>query len=316
MSSAEDRNLIKVATLYYKEGLTQAEIAKKLDVSRSLISKWLIAARNKGYIEFFINSEEVYSIDLENQLENKFGLKTATVIDTNNLSNSESEKVLSQTAALVLKEKIKTVKNIGITWGKSIKNVVNQFPYENFPDKVFVPLIGGMGTNHFDIHSNQLCYEFARKTRSSSHYLYTPALVSNPLIRHELETNESIKSVLEEAKNVDLAIVSISSLFHVNTMEETGYITRKEINELKELGVVGDVNSHFYDKQGIEVDHAVNNNVVGVNIEDLKKIPRVFVIAHHFDKWEGIFYGLINQIGTDLIITDKIAHQLLSKKIE
>ncbi|WP_242543331.1 helix-turn-helix domain-containing protein [Candidatus Enterococcus mangumiae] len=69
MNKSEERNLIKVATLYYKEGLTQVEISKKMGVSRSLISKWLVAARNQGFIEFFFNSEEVYSVNLENQLE-------------------------------------------------------------------------------------------------------------------------------------------------------------------------------------------------------------------------------------------------------
>ncbi|RAV23940.1 sugar-binding transcriptional regulator, partial [Staphylococcus warneri] len=48
MSKSEERNMVKVATLYYKEGLTQAQIAKKMGVSRSLISKWLIDARKAG----------------------------------------------------------------------------------------------------------------------------------------------------------------------------------------------------------------------------------------------------------------------------
>ncbi|GCF95857.1 DeoR family transcriptional regulator [Enterococcus florum] len=312
MSTSEERNMLKVATLYYKEGLTQVQIAKKLGVSRSLISKWLIAARNKGFIEFFINSEDVYSIDLENKLEKEFGLNSAVVIDTSNLSFSEVEKVLGQTAAISIKNNIENADSIGVSWGKSIKSLVTQFPFENYPDKVFIPLIGGMGTDHFDIHSNQLCYEFARKTRSTSKYLYTPALVSNPLMRQEFENNIYIKGILEEAKNVSLAIVSISSPYHVNTMEEIGYITKEDIVELEKLGVVGDVNSRFFDREGKEVNHDINNNVIGVGIEELKKIPQVVAIAHHEDKWSGVYYACKNQLVTDLITTDVIAHRMLS----
>ena len=315
MNKSEERNLIKVATLYYKEGLTQVQISKKLGVSRSLISKWLVAARNQGFIEFFFNSEEVYSVDLENKLEKKFGLKSATVIDTNNLSSSEVEKLLGQTAAITIKNKIETVDSIGLSWGKSIKSLVTQFPFESYQDKVFIPLIGGMGTNNFDIHSNQLCYEFARKTRSSSKYLYTPALVSNPTIRKEFENTPYIKEILEEAKNVDMAIVSISSPYHINTMQEIGYISEKDIEELGDLHVVGDINSRFFDKNGQEVDHVTNTNVIGIGLEDLKKIPQVIAMAYHEDKWSGVYYSCVNHLITDLITTDTIAEEILKAEL-
>ncbi|MDU7055472.1 MAG: MarR family transcriptional regulator, partial [Enterococcus hirae] len=89
MSKSEERNMVKVATLYYKEGLTQAQIAKKMGVSRSLISKWLIDARKAGFIEFFINSENIYAIELETELEKKFALSFVKVVDTTNLSYPE-----------------------------------------------------------------------------------------------------------------------------------------------------------------------------------------------------------------------------------
>lgn len=313
MSVSEEQNMIKVATLYYKEGLTQIQIAKKFGVSRSLVSKWLITARKKGYIEVFFNSEAVYSVDLELKLEKLFGLKSVVVVDTRNLSANEIEKVFGQTAALAIRNMLLNAHSVGVSWGNSLKNLVTQFPFENYPDKVFIPLIGGMGTDHFDIHSNQLCYEFARKTRSSAKYLYAPALVSNPSIRYELENNEYIKEILNEAKNVDLAIVSISSPYHLNTMEKIGYISKEETDELRKLGVVGDINSRFFNKQGKEINHDINNNVIGISIEDLKKIPNVVTIAHQKSKWLGIYYACQNKITTDLITTDIIANKLISE---
>ena len=143
MSKSEERNMVKVATLYYKEGLTQAQIAKKMGVSRSLISKWLIDARKAGFIEFFINSENIYAIELETELEKKFALSFVKVVDTTNLSYPEIEKMVGQIAAISLKDKIAAAKTIGISWGKSIKSLVTQFPFENYPDTTFIPLIGG-----------------------------------------------------------------------------------------------------------------------------------------------------------------------------
>lgn len=312
MDKNEERNLIKVATLYYKEELTQSEIAKKLGVSRSLVSKWLISARKNGFVEiYFNNSDEVYSIDLENKLEKYLELHSIKVINTNFLTKPEIEKLVGQTAALFLNKILDTKKSIGISWGNTIRMIVKQFPFNSHKDKIFIPLIGGMGRSNFEIHSNQLCYELANKTRSSAKYLYTPALVSNKKIREEFYNNEDINCILEEAKKVDLAIVSICSPQHTNTMEEIGYITQNEIQELKELKVVGDINSRFFDKNGTEVNHMVNTNVIGISIDELKAINQVVAVAYDKNKWIGIYYACKNNLITDLIITDSIAKKIV-----
>lgn len=44
----ERRLMVKIAKLYYFEGWTQAQIAKKHNVSRPVISKLLNAAKKKG----------------------------------------------------------------------------------------------------------------------------------------------------------------------------------------------------------------------------------------------------------------------------
>ncbi|MEX1524531.1 sugar-binding transcriptional regulator [Enterococcus sp. C63] len=315
MSKSEERNMVKVATLYYKEGLTQAQIAKKMGVSRSLISKWLIDARKAGFIEFFINSENIYAIELETELEKKFALSFVKVVDKTNLSYPEIEKMVGQIAAISLKDKIAAAKTIGISWGKSIKSLVTQFPFENYPDTTFIPLIGGMGYDHFDIHSNQLCHEFARKTRGSSKYLYTPALVSNEIIRQEFEGNIYIDKILSEAKKVELALVGISSPDHFNTMEEIGYTNKKEMAQLRGIGAVGDINSRFYDKDGQEVNHPINKHVVGLSLEELKAIPETIAIAYDDAKWQGIYYACKNQLIDSIITTDTIADHLIHMDI-
>lgn len=65
------------------------------------------------------------------------------------------------------------------------------------------PLIGGMGDDYIDIHSNQLCFDLARKMRAKAKYLYAPALVSNEQIKKDLQENPTIHAVFEESKKVD-----------------------------------------------------------------------------------------------------------------
>jgi len=54
LSWEERRQLVKTANLYYIEGMTQEQIAKKVGVSRPVISKPLQKAKEYGIVEVFI----------------------------------------------------------------------------------------------------------------------------------------------------------------------------------------------------------------------------------------------------------------------
>lgn len=47
MDILADRDLVRVATMYYKEEMKQSDIAKQLGISRQLVSKYLVDARSK-----------------------------------------------------------------------------------------------------------------------------------------------------------------------------------------------------------------------------------------------------------------------------
>ena len=98
MAIKHNRDIVKVATMYYKKNLKQSEIAKQLGISRSLVSKYLNDAKNEGIVDIFIKSESAYSIELELALEELFGLKKAAVLDTSSLRKDEIERLLVQTA--------------------------------------------------------------------------------------------------------------------------------------------------------------------------------------------------------------------------
>ncbi|WP_338487408.1 sigma factor-like helix-turn-helix DNA-binding protein [Ruoffia tabacinasalis] len=95
MEKIGENEIVKIATMYYEEGMTQSEIARKRGVSRSLISKIIVEAKRDGIVEIVINSSSVYTAKLERELEEKYQLKNAIVIDTFNLNKDEIKKLLA-----------------------------------------------------------------------------------------------------------------------------------------------------------------------------------------------------------------------------
>ncbi|WP_394514346.1 sigma factor-like helix-turn-helix DNA-binding protein [Priestia aryabhattai] len=63
----ERRQLVKVANLYYMDGWTQEQIAKKVGVSRPIISRILQKARDSKVVEVYIKDENIHTVELEQQ---------------------------------------------------------------------------------------------------------------------------------------------------------------------------------------------------------------------------------------------------------
>ncbi len=316
MEKLNEKEIVKIATMYYEEGLTQAEIARQRGVSRSLISKILMDAKNEGIVKIIINSENAYTTSLERRLEQQFNLKNVIIIDSFNLSHDEIKKMASQQAALYLNSIVEDYRSIGISWGNSLRGLVDHFPFINHPDVTVVPLIGGLSDDYFDIQSNQLSYDLARKMRGKAKYLYAPALVSNQLLHEELSNNRAIQSVLEEGRFVELALIGISSLDQETNMRRIGYLSVEDVSELTEKDVVGVINSRFFDETGTEVEADINQNVLGVSLNDFKQIPLVMTVVYGDRKAEAVKTALENQLINVLVTTDTLAEKILEQTNE
>ena len=55
MDLQKNKDSIKIAKLYYQEGLSQEAIAKKLNISRPTISRLLNHAKNQGFVTIKID---------------------------------------------------------------------------------------------------------------------------------------------------------------------------------------------------------------------------------------------------------------------
>ncbi|MDX9828538.1 MAG: winged helix-turn-helix transcriptional regulator, partial [Spirochaetia bacterium] len=83
---SEEDLITRIAWLYYKEKLTQAEIAEKIFLSRQKVQRYLEKARDLEVIRFTLKHPRVNLLGIEETLKKKFGLEDALVIpcsDTN-----------------------------------------------------------------------------------------------------------------------------------------------------------------------------------------------------------------------------------------
>ncbi|MBD1383497.1 sugar-binding transcriptional regulator [Metabacillus arenae] len=312
MDWEERKEIVKIAIFYYYKNLTQDQIAKKLNVSRSVISRSLQKAKDYGIINFYIKDESFPIVNMQSELEEKFRLKKVIISPSYNLLDHEVLNLVIKEAIAYLKVALKNVNTVGVSWGSTLKTLAREFPYEDHKHLTLLPLIGGISKMHIELHSNQICYDLMKKLYCHSNFLYAPALAENTLIKKTFCESPSISEVLEAGRNVDMALLGIASPYaNDNLMRRIGYTTNLDLKEFESLNVVGDINSRFFNQEGTEVNCRINNHVIGISLEDIKNIPNIVLIASGIQKKEAVLAAVKAGYAHTLIIDERIADYLL-----
>ncbi|RBN36568.1 transcriptional regulator, partial [Priestia megaterium] len=116
-------------------------------------------------------------------------------------------------------------------------------------------------------------------------YLYAPAIVETKELKERLVSMREISSVLEEGKKVDVALIGLGNPYK-GSMRKLGYLKDNDLKQLRKIGVVGDIGSRFFDESGVVVNHPLNDKVIALPLEQLKRVKEVIGVVEGTHKVE------------------------------
>lgn len=310
MSYLDDRRLlVKIANMYYEEGVKQSEIAKKVGVSRSLISKYLTRARKEGIVEIIIHGNDLRSFtSIETKLEKKYGLREVVCVESTDSKSSKSP--LAAKASEYLLRMIRNDQVIGVTSGTTLNEVANTMSSSQFfPNTCFVPLVGGMGDENVDIHSNSIVAKFADKLQAKYHFLHAPVIMDSKEARDIMIKQTSIRNIFELGMKADIALVGIGGSPKHSTMVKS-YEDYGVVDDLNEQEIAGDICYNFINDEGTLVENEWNEKTISADINKLKEIPLVIGVAAGEEKVRAIKAALHGKL-VHVLITDETTAKLL-----
>ena len=314
-----DRFLIKVAELYYQDGLSQQQIAKKLHTSRTSISRALIQARNEGYVQIRIQYPEQSNLELERKLEEKYGL-TEALIAVPAYDQSVEQEISYQAVDYILRV-LKKNMILGMTWGRAMHGFVEQLAKDerlrslSFQNVKVVPFLGTPGVTQVDswdatTYSNTLATKVGNLLHCASYNLSAPMYVDGSKEKEMIEGIEEISKVLQMAENADIALIGIGYMQKDSSILKAGIRTEEEYKELIQKGAVGEIVGRIYDKEGQVVDEDLRRKMIGISTQQIKKIPVRVGISYGKDKVEAIKGAIkgemINVLVTDATTAEKL----------
>ncbi|MFC7061069.1 sugar-binding transcriptional regulator [Halobacillus seohaensis] len=308
----EERRLIKVAKMYYKDQMTQNEIAKSLGIYRTTITRLLQKAREKGIVQIDIKGEYSEQVDLEEQLLKRFSISEAVVIpSTSQQTEQERKTELGRASVNLLNKTIKDGDVVGFAWGSTLGSMVSALERYKSRKADFVPLVGGPGKMNVDHHVNTIVYNQAKAFGATAHFIDSAAIVPSTQSRNEIFESAYFKDVLDLWGKLTVAVVGIGTQLSSSNMIFSGFLGEEDYKSLENQAAIGDICSRFFDVNGKPIDGNVGDRTVAIELNKLKEVNYSIGVAESVEKTASIVGALRGNYITHLITNDCTAKSLL-----
>lgn len=307
------RLVYKVSRLYYEQDVKEEEIASQLHLSRAKVSRLLKYARQTGVVQITVTSPPGIHTNLEQQIESKYGLEEVIVVEVDESQTQEViTRAIGNAAARYLKETLQDGDLIGISWGTNLNAMVAALQPMNSKDCRVLQIIGGLGPPMSEVHATEICRRMSGVLNCGLILLPAPGILSTRQAKEALLSDPHIQRAINLIPNVNIAYVGIGSPTPNSVLLRDGsIISQSELNGLLDEGAVGDIALRFFNQNGAPIRSELDERVIGITHEQIKRIKRVVGVSGGPGKPTAIRGALLGGYLKVLITDHKTAEALL-----
>ena len=311
VAAEEIELLTRVASLYYLEETTQAEIAASLGFSRPKVARLLKRARSEGIVEITIRTHPALSLPLESELASRFDLQQAMLVADRNGEHAQ-RRATARAAAEVLVRAVREGDVVAVGMGRNLGAIPEQLATTPHRTRVFVSAIGGSPQMGAAVNPNDICRRLSEQFGGRAETLYAPAYAESSDGRKALLRHGDIRDTLALARAADIAVVGVGDARDDSAVVQMGCFSPREMARMRRAGAVGDILGFFFDIDGEAVAGSVENRVVGLNARDLRAIATVIAVASERAKARAVLGALRTGIVDVLIATVEMGRELIA----
>jgi DNA-binding transcriptional regulator LsrR (DeoR family) len=296
---------IRAAWHYHVEGLTQAEVAHALGLSRAKVLRLLAFAEAQGIVEVQVVAPGSERVALERSLAARYGLAEVVVVPAT--GSAGTPRAVGDAAAAWLARTLRPGMTVGIGWGQTLDHAVRSLAPAASAGlgATVVSLLGGMPRSH-GINPTQVARQLADALGGDCCLLAAPLVVADAATRAALWNEPSLAALRARAQGCDVALMSVGDVAADATLFREHLLPRAALEGLRAAGAVGDLLGHFLDRDGREVVHEVNHRVMAVALADLARVPRLALASGGARKVAALRAALA-ALPVSVLVTDEAA---------
>ena len=306
---------VKVARLYYYQGLTTEMIAGELGLSRPKVSRLLSFARSSGLVEIRIHDSRAYPQELETAIQKQYRVEDVRAIQvpTNSREDEWLERVATFAAAH-LNGLIHSEMTVGIAWGTTLDAISRHLVPKPCKNVDLVQLNGSANILAFNnFYIGEIYSRFALNYGARVHLFPVPTFFDYAETKAAMLRERSVRRILKMITSCDLLVYSIGA-FGARVPSHVyvgGYLEKKDFRELKKSGAVGDIATVFFRADGSFRDIPLNARASGPDLAITQRAKHALCVVSGLGKVEGLRAALRGGLMSELIVDEPTAVALL-----
>lgn len=305
--------LINIAQDFYLNHLTIADISSKYAISRYKISKYLDEAYAEKIVSITIRSPFNRNLELENQLSQTYPGHHFYVLASPEADANDSHRFY-EFAAQQVQKLIEPLKIVGLSWGDTVYNVIDQFKPITKEHLTFTQFVGENGKYNSLAGSMRMVQKAANKYNSRYLTINAPLYLLNDQTRQALRQEPAIAPTLRAAQQIDLILTGLGTLESVESIDSWHQSFTALFPDVQPQAIAGLLYGRPFDRTGHFLNTVSTDKTFGLSIEAILKVAtRVAVVNNKF-KSTALAAALTGQFLTDLILDEPTAAKVLALK--
>jgi DNA-binding transcriptional regulator LsrR (DeoR family) len=299
--------LVKAARMYHEERILQPEIADRLNVSQSRVSRLLKEAERMGIVRTVVITPQGYYSELEQGVRDALGLRDVVIAEAATDDEASILLAIGSAAAEYLGTTLKSGERIGISSrSASLLAMVEALaPLTSGRAESVVQTLGAVGNSVMQAQATRLTDRLAHLTGGTPTFLSAPGVVSSAAVRDGLLLDPHIAEAAAAWRDLTLVLTGVGSAKASPLKQAWGHaLQQNDIDALAELDAVGDVCLNFFDRDGRPVDSGLRERVLGIGGAEFRAVPRRIAVAGGRTKVDAIRAAAAGE-WINVVITDQ-----------
>ncbi len=309
----ELRLMTRVAGLYYDDGVRQPEIARRLRLSQPKVSRLLKQAHQMGIVRISVRPPSGTNPELERAIESSYDLHQVEVVDISRDDDEAAVRELGAAAAFHLENTVRSGDIIGVSsWSATLLAMVDAMhPVNGVRDTQVVQILGGGGDPAAEGHATHLVRRMAHLLHGEGTFLPAPSSVGSKASRDVLLADPFVRRAMSLFDDLDVALVGIGGQEPSGLLTSSGNVfSREELQTVRAAGGIGDIGLRFLRADGEPVRSSLDERVIGIDLEQLQRVPRAIGVAGGPGKTVAIRAALLGG-WINCLITDRFTGERL-----
>jgi DNA-binding transcriptional regulator LsrR (DeoR family) len=302
--------IIWAAWLYYEERMTQEEVAEQLGVSRASVVNFLQEARDRNIVTIAVASDHLQSVRIARTLSGRYGLSSCVVVPEDGGRMPNYERV-GRAGGRLLAEILEPDDVLGVSWGRTVLSLSASLAEARMPGVTVVQIAGSaIGTAEF---SPELCTSnIAYRIGARCVNLHAPGIVSKPEVKKLIMQEPSLVEQFKLIRTCTKVLFGVTGLDSASMALRSGYMTAEKMRPYVKGGAIAVMSGRFLNAEGRPVLGPLDEQMIGLTIPEIAKIPQRICVAAGPEKIAAIKAMLRGGYATILVTDEPTAQALVA----